>query len=102
MFEMAAVLFAVLDEVALEGSQGSGVRQLWDRLQLRLPIAGLAALDKDAKRSIWGLLLERSQDVSVVQRLPGDSDRWADCQKGRPMFNSCGTQESFLEAPKEV
>lgn len=72
---MADVLFAVLDEIALEGSQGCGVRQLWDRLQLRLPVAGLAALDATTKSHIWSLLLERSQDVAVVQRLPDGAAR---------------------------
>jgi hypothetical protein len=58
-------MFAALDEVALEGSDGCEVRVLWDRLQRRLPIADVAALSADVKSSLWRLLLLRTEDVKI-------------------------------------
>ena len=62
---LTPLTFAALDEVALEGSNGCEVRLLWDRLQQRLPIAGVAALDADVKNLLWILLLQRTEDVTI-------------------------------------
>ena len=73
------LLFAALDEAALEGSDGCGVRQLWDRLQQRLPLAGVASLDVGVKSQLWSLLLPLWEDVTVMH---GDQVvRWAGRQK---------------------
>ena len=60
-----ALIFAALDEVALEGSDGCGVRQLWDRLQQRLPVAGVESLDDGVKSQVWSQLLPRTEDVTI-------------------------------------
>ena len=60
------LLFAALDEAALEGSDGCGVRQLWDRLQQRLPLGGVASLDVGVKSQLWNLLLPQIEDVAMM------------------------------------
>jgi hypothetical protein len=60
------LLFAALDEAALEGSDGCGVRQLWDKLQQRLPLGGVASLDAGVKSQLWSLLLPQNEDVTMM------------------------------------
>lgn len=61
-----SLLFAALDEAALEGSDGCGVRQLWERLQRRLPLGGVASLDVGVKSQLWTLLLPQTEDVTMM------------------------------------
>lgn len=66
---MDELIHTTLDQIALEGREGCTVPQLWDRLSSLLPVGGLPRLNDPVKEFLWGIILDRSQDVLLC--LPG-------------------------------
>ncbi|EFJ51065.1 hypothetical protein VOLCADRAFT_88331 [Volvox carteri f. nagariensis] len=60
---MDALLAVAVEEIALEGQEGCTAEELWTLLGARLPVGSITCLPPQLQDVLWGLLLQRMEDV---------------------------------------
>ncbi|KAG1666818.1 hypothetical protein FOA52_011659 [Chlamydomonas sp. UWO 241] len=65
---MDDLLFAALEEVALQGSSGCPVDTLWGLVSARLPIGSVTQLHPQLAALVWSRLVARTFDVTCLYR----------------------------------